>query len=119
MKKTEFEKTVEKWAIDFINADSKLSLIEIFKNQNISRLSHPILDEMESSKLCDFICDFIFLVKKKNSSYQLLLINRYVKSIGIKDIGEMLVYAKIVSPIYAFLISTKGHSSEINNILVN
>lgn len=119
MKKEEFEKKVENWAVEFINADEELSLIETFKNQNISRMSHPILDKMESSKLCDFNCDFVFLVESKASGYQLMLVNRYVKSIGIKDIGEMLVYAKIAKPIYAFLISVSGHSTEINNILVS
>lgn len=119
MTKNEFEKKIEDWAINFINADHDLSLVEVFKNQNISRISHPILDGMASSKICDFICDFIFLVQQKNMDYQLILINRYVKSIGIKDIGEMLVYAKIANPVYAFLVSDRGHSTEINNILVN
>jgi hypothetical protein len=119
MTKTEFENKIQDWATNFINSDPDLTLVEIFKSQNISRVSHPILDVMPASKICDFICDFVFLVKQKEVGYQLILLNRYVKSIGIKDIGEMLVYSKIANPIYAFLISDRGHSTEINNILVN
>jgi len=119
MTKTEFEKLVEKWVTEFVNNDDELTLVKIFKNKNISRLSHPILDQMPQSKLCDFNCDFVVLVKHVNDDYQLMLINRFTKSLGIKDLGEMLVYSKIANPLYAFLISVNGHSTEINNILVN
>lgn len=119
MTKAEFEKIIEQWIIEFINSDRDLTLITIFKNKNISRVSHPILNSMPQAKLCDFNCDFCVLVKHANIGYQLILINRFTKSIGIKDIGEMLIYAKISVPLYAFLISINGHSTEINNILVN
>jgi len=119
MNKLEFEKVVEKWIEKFVESNPKLSLEEIFKKKNISKESHPVLNNMTQSKNCDFICDYIALVKHDTHGYQLILINRFVKSIGIKDIGEMLVYAKIANPLYAFLISVNGHSTEINTILVN
>ena len=119
MNKTEFEKIVKKWINDFVNSNTELTLETIFNSENISKISHPILDKMPKSKLCDFYCDFVVLVKHKTEGDQLIFINRFTKSIGIRDIGEMLVYAKIAKPLYAFLISVNGHSKEINNILVN
>ena len=119
MNKTEFEKIVKEWINKFVNSNTELTLETIFDSENISKISHPILDKMPKSKLCDFYCDFVVLVKHKTEGDQLIFINRFTKSIGIRDIGEMLVYAKIAKPLYAFLISVNGHSNEINNILVN
>ena len=119
MTKIEFENRVENWAIDFVRSNSSLNLVEIFKQQNLSRISHPILNEMPVSKLCDFVCDFVLLVSRSEGGYEFIFINRYLKSIGIRDIGEMQVYAKLAKPLHAFLISVNGHSSEINNILVS
>jgi hypothetical protein len=119
MNKTTFENLVEDWVYRFIDADENLTCCEIFTNTNISKISHSVLDQMSTSKLCDFNCDFVVLVQEKNKEYQLIFINRFTKSIGIKDIGEMLIYAKIAKPLYAFLISVNGHSSEINNTVTN
>ena len=119
MNKAEFENLVEDWVTQFIESEHNLTLYETFKNTNIAKISHPILDQMNTAKLCDFNWDFVILVKEKNGEYRLIFINRFTKSIGIKDIGEMLIYAKIAKPLYAFLISVNGHSSEINNTVTN
>jgi hypothetical protein len=119
MSKEEFETKIESWITSFIASDNDLTLIKIFKKTNLSKISHHILNGMPISKICDFICDVTVLVKHKDIGFQLIFINRFIKSIGIKDIGEMLVYSKLAKPYYAFLISINGHSTEINNIVVN
>jgi len=119
MNKAEFENLVENWVTQFIESDDNLTLCKTFKNTNLAKISHPILDQMSTAKLCDFNCDFVLLVKEKTGEYRLIFINRFPKSIGLKDIGEMLIYAKIAKPLYALLISLNGHSSEINNMVTN
>jgi len=119
MTKAQFENLIEKWVADFVENQRGLNLIKIFKGKSISKISHPVLNQMHQSKLCDFNCDFVALVEHDIDGFQLILINRFTKSVGLKDIGEMLVYAKMANPLFAFIISAKGHSTEINNILVN
>ena len=111
MNKKEFGDEVILWVTDFIAQNSELELVELFHGKNISRLSHNILDTLPQSKLSDFICDIVALVKHKKDGYQLIFINRYCRSVGLKDIGEMLIYAKLAKPAYAFLVSTHGHSN--------
>lgn len=119
MNKKEFETHVKNWLISFIGKNDEMKLIEIFEGKNISRLSHEVLDKMPQSKMCDFICDFVALVEHKSKGNQLIFANRHCKSVGLKDIGEMLIYSKIADPLHSFLISTHGHSTEINKILAN
>ena len=63
MNKAEFENLVEDWVTQFIESDDNLTLYKTFKNTNLAKISHPILDQMSTAKLCDFNCDFVFLVK--------------------------------------------------------
>jgi len=119
MNKQEFEAKVTLWLTDFIAKKSNLQLVDVFHGKNISRLSHDILDTLPQSKLSDFICDVVALVRHKNDGYQLIFVNRFCRSVGLKDIGEMSIYAKLAKPAYAFIVSTHGHSNEINKILIN
>ena len=79
MNKAEFENLVEDWVTQFIESEHNLTLYETFKNTNIAKISHPILDQMSTAKLCDFNCDFVILVKEKNGEYRLIFINRFTR----------------------------------------
>ena len=119
MNKIEFENNIKSWITSFIDSDKRISLVHIYEKKNISKLNDEVINNITESYLCDFVCDFCIVVKDSKNKYQLILINRYLKSIGITDIGEMSIYAKLSKPLYAFMISTKGHSSEINNIVTS
>ena len=119
MTKIDFEYSIEKWITKFMEYDYELTLIEIFRNENISKIAHPILNQMQQAQLCDFKCDFIVLIEHVHYGRQLVFINRFTRSIGLTDIGEMLIYSQLAKPLYAFLVSNKGHSKEINSMLVN
>ena len=119
MNKTEFENNIKSWITSFVKSDRGISFIRMYEKTNISRLNDSVMNNIPESYLCDFVCDFCIVVKDSKNKYQLILVNRYLKSIGITDIGEMSIYAKLSKPLYAFMISAKGHSSEINNIVTN
>ena len=60
------------------------------------------------------------LDKKENEKeYELILINRENKSLGLRSIGEIMSYNRICNPMYSFLISDKGHSNEISYFMIN
>ena len=74
----------------------------------------------------DFTPDFTLLLKKKkidkknkDKEYELILINRENKSIGLRSIGEIMSYNRICDPMYSFLVSDKGHSNEISYFMIN
>lgn len=119
MNKAEYTKHVEKWVINFISKQQDLELIKLFKGQNLSKLNDRDLCDIGKVSKCDFTCDFICLVRKYDGSKDLILVNRYISSVGLRAIGEMLVYTQISTPFLSLIISDKGHSSEINNVLLN
>ena len=119
MTKNEFTKAVEKWLFDFIEKQDDLELIKIYKSENLSKLNDYNLDGTSKFSNCDFVCDFSALVQLNDGTKDVILVNRYDSSVGLTMIGEMFVYNRIAKPFLSLIISSKGHSSEINNVLLD
>lgn len=119
MNKAQFETHVETWLLDFCTTQKDFNFLKLYKGINLAKANDEELHKIPIIPACDFICDFSILIELKDGKKDLILVNRYAKSVGLRSIGEMLVYCKIATPFLAFIISSKGHSSEINNILVN
>ena len=119
MRKEIFEDLIEKWILDYCKRDASIQVLKIYKQQNISKLNDPLLQGVKNIEKCDFSADFFVLIKKADGNKDFILINRYVKSVGLRAIGEMLVYSSVSNPHASFVISTHGHSSEINSVLMN
>jgi len=119
MNKNEYTKAVENWLIEFINNQNDIKLLEIYKNINLSKLHNIQLKSTSKFSNCDFVCDLSALVELHDGTVDVILVNRYVSGVGLTMIGEMFVYNKIAKPYLSFIISSKGHSSEINNVLLD
>ena len=116
--KIQLEENIEQWISNHIDKSLSGSLIQIYKDVNPSKINSLITQSIKNISMFDYSCDF-FVLFKLHGEYQYILINRTIKSIGIVDIGEIVTYSKISSPYQAFLISSKGFSSEIGNFLTN
>lgn len=119
MNKEKFEEIIEKWILDYCERKESIQLLKIYRRQNVSKLNEQVLKSVDNLAKCDFTADFFVLIQKEDGSKDFILINRYVKSVGLRAIGEMLVYSSVGCPYASFIISTHGHSSEINSVLMN
>jgi hypothetical protein len=119
MNKVELENVIEAWIHSYTAKQMDFQIIEIFKDLNAAKSTYPQLKMVPRVEKCDFSVDFFVLIQKKNGEKDFILINRYAGSVALRSIGEMLVYSSVSDPYASFIISSKGHSSEINNILLN
>ena len=118
MSKINLEHQINSWLHSDFSDKNKIILEDIFYKKNLSKENNKRLRQINNIDLLDFVTDFAVLVNLDNK-YEIGLINRYDSSIGLREIGEMQVYCRIASPIFAFLISSKGFSSEVSNFLLN
>ena len=116
-----FEKKIIKWIKKFVHSLNDYKLIEIIKKNNLSKINSENIKKISNYHNWDFTPDFAVLIvnKKQNSKFEIILINRENKSIGLRSIGEVMSYNRLVNPKFSFLISDKGHSNEISYFMVN
>ena len=109
MVNNELETKIVEWSKRFIKKLNDYELIEIIDKKNLSKFNSEILKKFSeySNK------------KNKDKEYELILINRENKSIGLRSIGEIMSYNRICDPMYSFLVSDKGHSNEISYFMIN
>ena len=120
MKKDVLEKVTLDWLKDRINKTPDINLSGIFLKKNLSTINHSYISNHPLIAALDFTCDITAIIQYESSKkFDLILINRYSKSIGIREIGEMRVISNLVNPYFSAIISPTGHSSVINNIVVN
>ena len=126
MDRNNLEKKIIQWSKTFVKKLNNYELKEIIEKQNLSKFNSEILKKFSEYSKWDFIPDFALLLKKKNldkkeneKEYELILINRENKSLGLRSIGEIMSYNRICNPKFSFLISDKGHSNEISYFMIN
>ena len=120
MSKENLENKILSWSKKFIKSLKDYELIEIIRSENLSKTNSDNIKEFPNYGNWDFISDFALIIKNiKEDKLNIILINRNNKSIGLRSIGEIMCFNKIVNPIYSFLISEKGHSDEISYFMIN
>ena len=120
MSKESLENKILSWSKKFIKSLKDYELIEIIRSENLSKTNSDNIKEFQNYGNWDFTPDFALMIKNiKEDKLNIILINRDNKSIGLRSIGEIMCFNKIVNPIYSFLISEKGHSDEISYFMIN
>ena len=110
MANNELEKKIVEWAKRFVKKFDDYDLIEIIEKKNLSKYNSEALKKVPEYSNWDFIPDFAIILKKKKvdkneKEFEIILINRENKSLGLRSIGEIMSYNKISDPIFSFLIS--------------
>ena len=99
---------------------SRFDIEVIIPQSNISKLAHPKIKKIENYTLFDFKPDVLgLLTSKANSEVKIVLLNRSVSAINVKEIGEMNIYSSISDPLDSFIVSPKGLPTEVNTLLLN
>ena len=126
MSRTNLEDKILEWSNKFVKKLNDYELKEIIEKKNLSKFNNKILKKFSEYSNWDFTPDFTLLLKKKkidkknkDKEYELILINRENKSLGLRSIGEIMSYNRICDPMYSFLVSDKGHSNEISYFMIN
>ncbi len=120
--KDQYTEKIKKWLENFLSKSySKDYDIEvIIPNGNISKISNNSLKKVLNYSLLDFSSDILgILTSKRNKEVKLVLVNRTINPISVKEIGEMNIYSHIINPEAAFVISAKGLPNEVNSLLLN
>lgn len=120
--KDQYTENIKKWLENFLIKDySKNYSIEvIIPNGDLSKISNNSLKKVQNYSLLDFSPDILgVLTSKKDEEVKLVLINRSISPISVKEIGEMNIYSNIINPEAAFVISLKGLPNEVNSLLLN
>tara|TARA_Y100000294_G_scaffold61717_1_gene58511 strand:- start:2095 stop:2586 length:492 start_codon:yes stop_codon:yes gene_type:complete len=120
MSKESLENKILSWSRKFIKSLKDYELIEIIRSENLSKINSENIKKFQNYGNWDFTPDFALIIKNiKEDKLNIILINRDNKSVGLRSIGEIMCFNKIVNPIYSFLISEKGHSDEISYFMIN
>ena len=122
MDKESYTIIVKEWLENFLKKKySRDNDIEvIIPTSNISKLSNDSIKKIKNYSLMDFSPDVIGIIKSKiKEEVNLVLLNKSINPISVKEIGEMNLYSKILEPEIAFIVSSKGLPNEVNSLLLN
>jgi len=120
--KEKYTKITSKWLKSYLEKNySKDYNIEILvPKSNISKINNNSIKKISNYSLLDFSPDILgILTSKKTKDVSLVLLNRSLNPISLKDIGEMNIYSSIINPKLAFIVSSKGLPNEVNSLLLN
>lgn len=120
--KDQYTKIVSDWLNNYLNLKySKEYQIEVLiPDTNISKINNRSIKRVENYSLLDFCPDVLgILVSKRNNNVKLILLNRSISTISVKEIGEMNIYSNLINPELAFIVSLRGLPNEVNSLLLN
>ena len=114
------EKKINLWIKKFVNS-LNYKLIDIIEKSNLSKINNENIKKFSNYNNWDFIPDYAVIVinKEANSKLEIILINRETIAVGLRSIGEIMSYNRLVNPKFSFLITDKGHSNEISYFMIN
>ncbi len=122
MDKETFTLELEKWLRAFIaNKLDDYRLLEIVKPVSaLNRLNIQNIKRLERSTTWEFTPNLIAIIENKSTqNLETILVNRTTKSISLREVGELKVYATIANPLYAFMASVKGSSNEVGLLMLD
>lgn len=121
MDKPEFTSALIIWLKQFIASKlTNYSLLEIITPEStLNRLNNTYLRQIPHSATWEFTPNIVALLKNnETNSIETVFINRTTKSVSLREVGELKVYATIANPLYAFIASTKSSSTEVGLLML-
>ncbi len=122
MNKNAFSEVLKKWMNDFLKsrASDVFEEIEVLiPKSHLSKLNNEHLKSIPNCSSWDFKPDVLGILKnKKTGEIKLALLNRSISTLSLKEVGEINLYSRLVDAEFAFLVSTRGTSSETNLLLL-
>lgn len=122
MKKKELSSNLLIWLKKFLSDkfSSTHEVLEVFMpTSNLSKLPNKHIKSCENYSAWEFTPDILGILKNKtNGKIELVLMNRSVSALSLKEIGEIYIYSKLVNSKLSFLVSLNGVSSEVGLLLL-
>lgn len=98
----------------------EFSIEVIIPTSKISKLSHSVIKKIPNYSIYDFNPDVLgILVHRNKPIVKLVFLYRFVGTVSLKEIGEVLCYSKIVKPVESIIIAENGLPSKISLLLLN
>ena len=120
MSKKILENKIKVWIKKFILNLKDYEIKEIIESQDLSKFRSKYVKKFKNYSSWCFSPNFTIIIQNKISKkFEIILINRTYKSVGLREIGEIMCFNRIINPKFSFLISSKGHSDEISFFMIN
>ncbi len=114
------ENKIKIWIKKFISKQKNYKLVDIIKSEDLSKINNEYIKNFKSYSSWCFTPDFTVIIQNtSNEKFEIMLINRTHKSVGLREIGEIMCFNRIINPTFSFLISRKGHSEEISFFMID
>lgn len=123
MEKKDFTEKLKNWLEDFLGRKfgSAYDILEvIIPTSNLSKLNDEYIKSFQNYSSWDFKPDVFAIIRNKETHQsEIVLLNRSISALSLKEIGEINCYARLTKAKYSFLASTRGLSSEVNILLLD
>ncbi len=120
--KSEFTEILEKWLNNYLikKYSERYKIKVVIPSSNLSKLHEPEIKMYPGYSVLEFKPDILgILTEKKSNDVEIVLLNRSISAISLKEIGEMHCYSRLCDPKESFIISPKGLPNEVNLLLLN
>ena len=114
------ENKIKIWIKKFISKQKNYKLLDIIKSEDLSKINNVHIKNFKGYSSWCFTPNFTVIIQNTSSEKsEIMLINRTHKSVGLREIGEIMCFNRIINPTFSFLISIKGHSEEISFFMID
>jgi len=120
MDKLLLDQKIIDWLRKYISRNLKgYGLVQITTPDHVlSKLSDPMFKTVKNISSWDFQPDILAIVKK-NDNLEFLIVTRHIGGFGLKELGEINCYTRIMRPLKSFVVSTSGVSTELAIMLLD
>lgn len=123
MEKQELTEKIAKWLKSFLSkkfVETHDVLDVIIPESNLSKIQNGSIKLCKNYSSWEFKPDvFAILKNKKTQDIELVLVNRSIGSISLKEIGELYCYSKLADSKLSLLVSLNGVSNEVGILLLD
>lgn len=86
--------------------------------RNLNLLNNKDLKKIKDISFFTFKPDLIGILKhKKDKRIELVIVNRELKSISLRELGELQCYCRLAKPLLAFWVSLQGLAGPIDRLI--
>jgi len=121
MKESDLYQDVKNWLYDYLKSHYKTAEIIVEDTHNI-KLSDFIFrkgltDKFPHYRVFDIKTDITGVITRKNQLSTLVFVECKITKITLTNVGQLLGYSIVADPVLSFLISPKGISRSLFNLL--
>ena len=118
--KLELTKLIKNWLEEFLvkKYGNEYTIYVGVPERALNLLNNKDLKKIKNISFFNFKPDLIGVLKHKtNNSIELVIINRELKSIGLRELGELQCYCRLSNPLLAMWISLQGLAGPIDKLI--